>query len=166
MRSYRLCNPSWLFCCLLVCMIAHECADAQKKKIPKKLPVAVISAFQKTYPKAKIYGVDVLQKDSLVYYEIESRDGAVYRNILYTADGKIFEMRQSVPPKSMPEAIKAALDKRFKRYTIQSARTIIRDTTFVGYTVKLASGKKNYTVSVDSSNAIVQVKEAKRESDY
>jgi hypothetical protein len=165
MKYCRLSSPTWLVWCVLFCIVSHECADAQKKRIPKRLPVAVITAFQKTYPKAKIYGVDVEQRDTIVYYKIECRDGAVHRNILYTADGSIFEKEESVAPASLPERVKAALDNRFKRYKVQSARRTVRDTAIIGYAVKLTSGKKDYAVTVDSSNTLVRVKEVRR-SDY
>ncbi len=138
---------------------------AQKKKLPKRLPIAVITAFQKTFPKAKIYGVDVEQKDTSVYYIIECRDGDVHRDISYTPDGRIFQEGESVPPKSLPERVRSALDNRFKRYTVQSAQKTVRDTAIVGYAVKLTSGKKNYAVNVDSSDAITRVKEIKRDAD-
>jgi hypothetical protein len=166
MKSHRILKWMALLYFTFFAAVTHECLQAQKKKIPKRLPVAVITSFQKTYLKARIYSVDVEQKDSIVYYTIECRDVSVYRNIVYTADGSIYEKGESVSPKSLLEGIRTALNNRFRRCKLLSAQKTIRDTALVGYTVKLTSGKKTYAVGVDSSDTVVRVKEIKRGGDY
>lgn len=67
-----------LLCALFV--TAVTCAE-NKKFTAKDLPAAVVMSFQKTYPKAKITGVDVEKRDTIFYYEIESTDGTVKRDL-------------------------------------------------------------------------------------
>ncbi len=165
MKSQSFLKWRTFICCTLFLAISHECLCAQKKKIPKKLPVAVISSFQKTYPKAKIYSVNVEQKDTCVYYNIECKDGVAHRNILYAPDGNIFEKRESVSPGSIPENVQTSLESRFRHSKVQSAQKIVRDSTLIGYTIKLTSGKKDYSVNTDSTDTIIKVKEIKRD-DY
>jgi len=72
----------------------EEKEEAGENKAPdlKILPAAVLDAFKTAYPKAVIKGTSKETEKGVTYYEIESVDGKLNRDLLYTADGKAAEI--------------------------------------------------------------------------
>jgi hypothetical protein len=79
--------------------------DQEKKLTKKELPSAVLSAFQKSYPKASIKGIAEEKKEGKTYYEIESLDGKTSRDLLYLADGSVAEIEESMATADLPGAV-------------------------------------------------------------
>jgi len=130
--------------------------EGPEKKIAKKdVPVAVMSAFQTAYPKAEIVGTNQETEDSTVYYEIESRDGKVKRDVLYKADGTVKEMEERVAKADLPAAIKEAIAKEYPKGTIHRVEKNTRDGV-VGYEVMVKNGKDHMEVVLDESGKILK----------
>ena len=80
-----------------LCVMAMFSAQAQEKKINiKALPRAVRAAFQQTYPKATMTGAATEVEDGKTIYEVESIDGTINRDLLFTEKGEVYE-RESEP---------------------------------------------------------------------
>jgi hypothetical protein len=116
-------------------------------------PQAVMAAFHKAYPKASIRDVSTETKDGKSYYEIESIDGDMHRDLLYTPDGKVFEMEEQIAVSDLPAAVSASLKKEFPKGEPKKAERITRDKV-VEYEVLLENGEKQMEVLLDSSGTI------------
>ena len=143
-----------LVCALFV--IAMFSAQAQEKKIAiKDLPAAVTAAFQQTYPKATITGAATEVEDGKMMYEVESKDGTINRDLLFTEKGEVFEIEESIHPDVLPADIKSVLEKQFTKYKLIKAEKITHGAK-VEYELKVKSHKKTYAVVLDSGAKIVK----------
>jgi hypothetical protein len=131
-------------------------AQEKKKKFSKKdVPAAVLSAFEKTYPKAKITGADKENEKGTTYYEIESTDGTMKRDLLYTADGKVYEIEETITAAALPGEIKTALDKEYAKAKIVKAEKVMRGST-VEYELLIKNGKITKEITFDSTGKILK----------
>ncbi len=134
-------------------------AGAQKASSDKKVeaPKAVMTAFHKAYPKAEIKNVGLETTDSATYFEIESVDGSVRRDILYTENGSAFEIEESVSPGDLPANIKKALAAKYPDGELKKAEKISRgDTT--QFEILLRNHKESVEVTIDASGKILSQK--------
>jgi hypothetical protein len=140
----------------LVLLVGAVASHAGEKKISRKqLPAPVLKAFESAYPKATIKGQAVETEKGVKYYEIESVDGQTNRDLLYTADGKVAEIEETMDLGSLPEVMKNALDKKYPHGKLVRAEKVTRDTS-VTYEVQLKVGKKVHGVSLDASGNILK----------
>ncbi len=128
---------------------------AEKKISRKDVPTAVMSAFQKAYPKAQIVGTNQETEDSTTYFEIESRDGKVKRDLLYKADGTVKEIEESITEADLPAAIKDAIAKEYPKGMIQKGEKTTRDNV-VEYELIVNNGKDKMEVVLDETGKIVK----------
>jgi hypothetical protein len=130
--------------------------EGAEKKIPKKdVPTAVMLAFQKAYPKAQIVGTSRETEDSTFYFEIESRDGKVKRDLLYKADGTVKEIEESVTNAELPAAIREAIAKEYPKGVIQKGEKTTRDNV-VEYELIVKNGKDKMEVVLNETGKIVK----------
>jgi hypothetical protein len=121
----------------------------------KVLPPAVLAAFQKAYPKAVIKGASKEIEKGQTYYEIESVDGKMNRDLLYAADGKVVEVEEAVAHGALPAAVLKALDKAYPGYKIVKAEELRKDGQRF-FELQLQVKDKKVDVTVDPSGKIVQ----------
>jgi hypothetical protein len=144
--------------CLTACMVSvpvRRCA-AQEKKIAKKdVPSAVISAFEKAYPKAVVKGFAREVEKGKTYYEIESMDGKTGRDILYLADGTVAEVEETVAPPDLPGPVRDAVAAKYPQGKIVKAEKTTRGAE-VSYEMRLTSGKGKVNLKVDASGKILK----------
>jgi hypothetical protein len=119
-----------------------------------KAPEAVLTAFQKAYPKATIIDISQETKEGKIYYEIESKDGGQRRDLLYLADGKVFEMEEAIKVADLPKEITSGLSAEFPKGEPKKAEKITRGST-IQYEVLLENGENNLEVLVDSGGKII-----------
>ena len=117
-------------------------ADAAgKKKLPKHdLPAAVVSAFEKAYPKAVIKGIDKEKENGVTYYELETMDGKIARDFLYATDGTVFEMEETISATEIPELVVKTLRTSYADYKIVKAEKVTKGAE-VSYELALKKGK-------------------------
>ncbi len=133
-------------------------AQEKEKKITKKeVPPAVLSAFQKSYPKATIKGIAEERKDGKIYYEIESLDGKTSRDLLYQADGSVAEIEEGMAFADLPEAIKTTVNSKYPKAKITEVEKVLKGTD-VSYGVALKSAKGKVELSLDASGKVLQEK--------
>jgi len=134
-------------------------AGAQKASSDKKVeaPKAVMTAFHKTYPKAEIKNVGLETTDSATYFEIESVDGSVRRDILYTEDGSAFEIEESVTPGDLPAAVRKALDAKYPNGDLKKSEKITRGET-TQFEILLENNEERVEMVVDASGKILSQK--------
>jgi len=93
----------------------------------KILPPAVLKAFQTAYPKAVIKGASKETENGVTLYEVESVDGQINRDLLYTADGKATEIEETVAPENLPAPVKQTLAKEYPGAKILKAEILTKD---------------------------------------
>jgi hypothetical protein len=154
MKCFR--HISMAVCICLIVGLSAEVTSAKDKKISKKqLPAAVLTAFQTAYPHATIKGQSVETEKGKKFYEIESVDGKINRDLLYTADGKVSEIEESVAAGTLPEEVKNTLAKEYPKGKIVKAEKVTHDTLST-YEIHLKTGKKTKSVSLDLQGKILK----------
>ncbi len=154
MKSFR--PISTAVCLCLIVMLSAQVTSAKDKKISKKqLPAAVLSAFQTAYPNATIKGQSIETEKGKKFYEIESVDGKINRDLLYTAEGKVYEIEETVAAESLPAEVKSTLTKEYPTGKIVKAERVTHDTS-VTYEIRLKIGKKKTGVTLDLQGKIVK----------
>jgi hypothetical protein len=150
---------------IIIGFIAVECFG-QKIDNPKKVeaPQAVSKAFHAAYPKAEIKNVSMETKDSTQYYEIESIDGKVRRDLLYTADGKVYEIEESLAPEGLPSNVRKALDKNFPGLVVSKAEKITHGEA-VQFEILLENDENIKEVVIDSAGKVLFQKSVGEEED-
>jgi len=151
-----------LFCMVIIWSGINNAGEQKFSK--KKIPAAVLSAFQSKYPNAKIKGQSVETEKGIKYYEIESVDGKINRNLLYTSDGKIKEIEESMDIKTLPAELKSTLDKEFPKGKILTAEKVTSDTV-ITYEFQIKDGKKTKGVTLNSSGKILKGKKGNTEKE-
>ena len=131
-------------------------AVAQEKKITAKdVPAAVISAFKAAYPNATISGYAREKEKGKVFYEIESREGTLHRDILYNSDGTVAEVEESIAATDLPSEVQEAFRKQYPRAVITLAeRTTIGDR--ITYEVTGKVGRKKVSREFDPSGKVLK----------
>ncbi len=151
-------------------------AAAQETKAPVKpeVPAAVLTAFQQAYPGAIIKGSGKEVEKGIVYYEIESVDSTINRDLLYSADGKLLEIEETIPPTNLPITVSQTIAKDYPQGKIIKSEKLIRGEV-IEYELVIASGKQKVEVALDINGKVLKTeklakkeknaKEAKEEDD-
>jgi len=137
---------------------------AQEKKISQQeLPAAVRTAFEKTYPHAKIQGASQEVEKGKTLYEIESIEGTVRRDLLLEADGTIVEIEEEITASDLPAAVKATIQKNFPSDKIEKAEKITRGST-EEYELQLLAGKTTREVVV-GPDGVIRTREKEKDEE-
>ena len=137
------------------------CVSAQEKKLrPKQLPAAVQAAFQKAYPAAKITGASSEVENGKTIYEVESLDGKINRDLLYSVDGSVVEIEETVALKALPDEVSKALKAETGKGKVEKAEKLTKGET-IQYEFVISSGKDKREVVIDPSGKIVKTTQMK-----
>jgi hypothetical protein len=132
-----------------------EKGNEEAKLTKGDLPAAVMTAFQKSYPKATIKGLSKEMEDSTQMYEVESLDGKTVRSILYKGDGSVYEIEEGIQVSSLPSVVKNSIMTAQPNCKIKRAEKITHgDVT--QYEVKVVSGKEKSELVLDPTGKIVK----------
>lgn len=140
---------------LIVCFASIGLAQGEKKLPPKKLPVAVKAAFQKAYPAAKIKGASTEVENGKIVYEVESVDGKLSRDLLFSEDGTVIEIEESVPLKALPDDVSKTLKSETGKGKVQKAEKLTKGGT-IQYEFVIRSGRDRREVIIDASGKVVK----------
>jgi len=148
-----------LFLVLIVLLSSGTAVLGQTKDHGKagdkiQAPEPVLTAFHKAYPKAAILDVSKETKDGKTYYEIESIDGNQRRDLLYIADGNVFEIEESWDIDKLPHDIVASLKSEYPGGKLQKAERITQGST-IQYEVLLENREDNLEILIDSKGTII-----------
>ena len=139
--------------------------SAEEQEISTKdLPTAVLMAFQKQYPEAKIKEVGKEVEDSVTYFEIDSMDGKTKRTVLYSADGILTEVEEIISAGELPDIIQASISETYPKGKIEKAEKVIKGevTTFE---VKIEYGEENIEAVYDLSGKLINSEKITEEGD-
>ncbi len=147
---------SMLFLLAWLCSALASGSAADTKITKKQIPAPVLSAFQGTYPNAKIKGQSIETENGKKYYEIESTEGTTRRDLLYTPEGKVYEIEETADPASLPANLKNTVAKEYPKGKITKAEKVTAQDSTVTYEVQIKSGKKTKAVSFDASGDLLK----------
>ena len=151
---------------IFVTIFAVSSLSAQEKRIKEKdLPAAVTKAFHTEYSGAKIVGTSTEVEKGVSYFEIESMDGKVRRDLLYTKEGKIAEIEEVLNAETIPVAVKESIKKKFKKVEFKKGEKNIRGAKTI-YEVVIEANEVKYEVVCDAQGKITKTRKIKnKESD-
>jgi hypothetical protein len=134
--------------------------SAQEKKITKKdVPAAVLTAFEKAYPKAVIRGYAKETEGGKTYFEIESKNGGSSLDVLYLPDGTLTEVEEGLTASDLPDPVKAAINGKYPKARTTKVEKTTRGSE-VTYEVKISSGTTRANVTIDPAGKILKDKKA------
>ena len=137
------------------CLFIVQAQEKKKKFTKKDLPAAVVSAFEKDYPNATIKGGGKEKEKGVTYYEVESVDGKVKRDLLYTPEGKKTETEETIEMSAAPASIKATLASEYPKGKILKAEKVMKDSS-TSYEILVKVGKKNREVVFDADGKMIK----------
>lgn len=133
---------------VFVCSMTLAMAQEKKTKGKVVLPESVLSAFHTAYPHAVIKGTSQETEKGMTYYEVESVDGKMKRDLLYTADGKAVEVEEAIFPGALPPAVLQALAKAYPNYKILKAEDLVKgDQKFFELQIQVKGKKIGVTIN-------------------
>ena len=138
-----------------VCWVAGQ--EQEKKVTAAQVPSIIITNFKSAYPHALILGYSSEKEDGKQYYEIESRDGTLHRDVLYNPDGSVAEIEETIATNDLP----AAIQESFRRQHPRGVITLAEKTTAgdkVTYEVKAREGRKRFSVEFDADGKVIKGK--------
>jgi hypothetical protein len=125
-------------------------AAAQDQRITAgDVPAPVLSAFKQAYPKAIIRGFSKETAEGKSYFQIESRDGTILRDVRYNPDGTVADIRETIDPSRLPAAAQQTIRQKYPRALIMAAeKRIVSDK--VTFVASVRNGKQRVTMEFDS----------------
>jgi len=128
-------------------------AAEKNEKAEVKAPAAVVTAFQAAYPRAKILDVSIETVNGKDYYEIESQDGATRRDLLYTADGAVYQTEELMGVADLPLKVTESVLSKYPAAKMQKAEKITR-AGVTEYEVLAEVGEDNLEILVSADGQI------------
>ena len=149
----------------VVILAGESRAYSQEKKIAKEeLPAAVRAAFEKAYPGATIKGASTEKEHGKVFYEVESIEGSTHRDILYTPEGKVWEVEEGIPADSLPGIVLKAVMNKSHNGKIVKAERVMRENK-MEYEVRVEKKHRLWEIVVDVKGKVVESKEMKEKEE-
>jgi len=135
----------------------EEAAEAKEEEVVdlKLLPEAVVSAFKAAYPNAVIKGTSKETEKGVTYYEIESVDGTLNRDLLYTADGKAAEIEEAIAASDLPAAVQQTLAKEYPGAKVLKAEKMTKGDQKL-FELRIQVKDKKMGVTIDPNGKIVE----------
>ena len=102
-----------------------------------------------------IKGASKETEKGVTYYEVESIDGKMNRDLLYTAEGKAVEIEEAVVPGALPAAVTQALAKAYPGYKILKAEDMMKDGRKL-FELQIQVKDKKIGVTIDPAGKIIR----------
>jgi hypothetical protein len=118
------------------------------------LPPAVLNAFKTAYPNAVIKGTSKETEKGVTYYEVESVDGKLNRDLLYTADGKAAEIEEAIAASDLPAVVQQTLAKEYPGAKILKAERLTKGDQKL-FELRIQFKDKKMGVTIDPNGNII-----------
>jgi hypothetical protein len=130
-------------------------ASADRTIARGRVPAPVLAAFAKAWPKAvaREYAREV--EGGATFYEIESVEDSVTRDVLFKPDGTVVETEMLVPVSALPFAAGEAVRAMKPPVTLRTIEKVTRGTT-IAYEVHGVQGGKRVELTFDASGKRTQ----------
>ena len=155
---------------VVVLLVPVVRADEKEEKVPlDKLPKAVVEAVKAKFAGATLVSAEKEKEDGKTVYEVNIKHKGHTIEVSVTPEGKIVSVEKTIAAKDLPEAVAAALKKKYPKATVKKVEELSKDDKVTGYEVLLvAPGKKPVEVVFDPSGKITKTEpkgEKKEEKD-
>ena len=136
-------------------LLASLPAFAQESKIREKdVPPAVIAAFKAAYPNATVRGYAKEKEKGKLFYEIESKDGATMRDLLYNPDGTVAEIEETIAATDLPAEAQQLIKSKYPRGVVSRAEKVTEGNT-IKYEVSIRNGKRRTGLTFDADGKLL-----------
>ena len=122
---------------LTVAAVADESVKLKRHEVPE----AVLSAFNRAYPKARINSYLRETREGKTVFELETIEKLTHRDLIYSAAGEILEIEESLSPSALPGAVKTAVDGLYPKAKIIKAEMVTKGTSTVYEAIVNVKGK-------------------------
>jgi len=152
---------------LFIAGISSQAAASDKKITKKDVPATVLKAFKAAFPKVHINSYGKETEDNNTFYEFETVEGTIRRDILYRSDGTLEEVEELLAPTAIPAEIARAITADMPKAKILGGEKTTKGTS-VTYDVNVKIGGKTGTVNLNADGTIIKkawmnVKKEKKE---
>jgi uncharacterized membrane protein YkoI len=139
-------------------LLSSFAVSAQEAKIKESdVPQAVVAAFKSAYPNATVRGYSKEKENGKLFYEIESKDGATMRDLLYNPDGTVAEIEETVAAADLPAEAQQAIQAKYPKAIVSRAEKVTRgDKT--EYEVSARRGKRRISLVFDAGGKVLKSK--------
>jgi hypothetical protein len=131
-----------------------------KKQQTIDLPEKVINAFKSAYPAAIIKKSSIEIKKGMEIYKIESSEKKIKRDLFYSNEGIIIEIRESLSIPNIPENITDALAEGYEGCEIKKAEKVTIGEA-IEYDLIIKCGTDKFSVNIDKSGNIIKNEKVK-----
>jgi len=139
---------------LSVLVVSGTFSRPEHKIGKKNVPVAVLKAFEKTYPKATARGYAKETENGRTEFEIESREGSIARDVSFDGTGSIISVEETLPAADLPEPVHAALMKDYPKAKILKCEKVTENGA-TNFEIRIASGKRRMEAVYTAEGAAV-----------
>jgi hypothetical protein len=137
-------------------LLVSVSAFAQEAKIKEKdVPPAVIAAFKSAYPNATVRGYAKETEKGKTFYEIESKDGATMRDLLYNPDGTVAEIEETIAVTDLPAEAQQTIKSKYPRGVVSLAEKVTEGNT-IKYEVSIRNGKRRTGLAFDADGKLLK----------
>jgi uncharacterized membrane protein YkoI len=138
-------------------VLAGAASAAEKELSKSEVPKAVIESFEKAHPSAGDVEFEEEAFQGKTAYEVEYQENGKEYELVYSADGTLLEKEEDIDPKTLPEAIVAAVTKAHPGATIKEAEKKMKpDGTITGYEVEIEQAGKEIELELDVNGRILE----------
>jgi hypothetical protein len=131
---------------------------AQASKPPAAVkaaaPQAVMDAFTKAYPHSELKNVTSEKEAGKVEWELETVEGTVTRNVVYTAEGKLIAIEDGISAAQLPKVVADAVAKKYPKGTLSKIEQVKSAAGAISYEMVVTTTGKAATVEVDDKGKI------------
>lgn len=136
--------------------LSSVAAFSQESKIrEKEVPQAVLTAFKTAYPNATVRGYAKEKENGKLFYEIESKDGATMRDVLYNPDGTVAEIEETVAVSDLPAAAQQLIQTKYPRAVVTKAEKSTQGDK-VQYEVSARRGRQRISLVFDADGKLLK----------
>src|SRR5581483_1246019 len=119
----------------------------EQKLTVREVPVLVTASATKRFPKARVSGWSKESEDGKTTYEASVSDADGKRDAVFSEDGTLLAIEQSIALSDLPERVKDAVRTKYPHAVLRKAEKITHNGS-VDYEVDLAkAARKEITIS-------------------
>ena len=140
---------------LLIAGLASQVIAGDKKITKKDVPAEALKAFEAAFPKVKVKTYLTESENGKTFYEFETIEGTIKRDILYSADGTLVEVEEKLTAETIPAEIAKAITTDTPKAKIIGGEKTTKGSQ-VTYEVKIKAGKKMEKIIVSADGKIIK----------
>ena len=147
-------KPTKYFTMIVFAVVLCCAASAQETEIKRKdVPRIILAAFDKAYSTVKVLEWEKEIHGGKLYYEAETVDGKISRNLLYAPDGTLAQITEKVDSMALPVAVTDRIKQQYPTATIRAAYKVTH-ADLIEYSIAL-SGRGPKKIVANAEGTIV-----------